>query len=81
MTILLLDGSMQIDIWYEENDRDYADNICISVKEICPDDERLFRGEETRLLITPKQALQLSKALRTAADNSLSDSEVEKSQD
>jgi hypothetical protein len=36
MTIHLLDGTLEVDIFYECEDHDLDDNICISVVESCP---------------------------------------------
>jgi hypothetical protein len=70
MTITLLDGSMKVDIFFELNDCEYGDNICINITEKCPDDERVFRGDETNLYLTPRQARRLSSAFLKAAEDS-----------
>lgn len=71
MTILLLDGSLKIDITYEQSEAPYADNIRVSIHEDCPDDERLFRAEQTNIFLTPDQACELAQRLSTAAQCSM----------
>lgn len=70
MTIYLLDKSLQVDICYEEGDSEYEDNICMSIIEDCPDEEKLMRADETNLYMTPAEARQLAEALLAAADKS-----------
>jgi hypothetical protein len=71
MSIILLDGSLRVDISYEELDSDFADNIQVSIHEDCPDDERLFRAEETNIFLTPDQACELARRLSLAAQCSI----------
>ncbi len=70
MKILLLDGTLKIDIFFEQKDCEYGDNVCLSVVEKCPDDEKVFRGDETNLYLTPKQARKLAEAFIKAAEAS-----------
>ena len=70
MTIRLLDGTLQVDIFYDCEDQDLEDNICISVIERCPPAERLLRSGETHLFLTPGEAQALGEALLTAAKHS-----------
>lgn len=67
MSIYLLDDSLKVDICFEENDSDYDDNICVSIREECPDEERIFRYDETNIYLTPAQAAALAEALTSAA--------------
>ena len=69
--ILLLDESLQVRIYYECDDCDWADNICVSFREDCPEDERLFRANETNIFLTPHEAKQLALELINAANQSL----------
>ncbi len=73
MTIQLLDDSMQVEIFYDQSDRTFSDNICVRIKEKCPPEERLLRAEETNLFLTPQQACQLASALSKAAKCSIHD--------
>ncbi len=66
MSVLLLDNSLKVDIFFEESDLDYDDNICISFSEDCPEDEKIFRVDETNIYITPDQACLLLLALQRA---------------
>ena len=73
MSIHLLEGTLQIDIFYECEDQDLEDNICIAIVERCEPDERLLRAGETNLYLTPGEARQLGEALIQAAEYSETD--------
>lgn len=73
MTVLLLDDTLSIEIYYECDDCDWEDNIILRVREDCPDDERLFRMEETNILMTVQQAQALAEALQQAIAHSRED--------
>ncbi|MFW5713533.1 MAG: hypothetical protein ACOCYU_02560 [Brevefilum sp.] len=75
MTIYLLDGTLQIDIFYDCEDQDLEDNVCIRVIERCPPTERLLRAGQTHIYLTPEQARELGDALLEAAQHSESDLE------
>jgi hypothetical protein len=70
MTIHLLEGSLEVDIFYECEDKDLDDNVCIKLVESCPPEERLFRACETYIYITAVQARELGEMLLAAALNS-----------
>lgn len=70
MTIYLLDKTLQIDIFYECEDKDLEDNICVSIIERCPPQERLLQAGETHIFLTPKQAQQLGETLLDAVGHS-----------
>lgn len=70
MPIMLLDDSLQVEIFFEETDSNFADNICICFVEDCPPDERIFKADETNIFLTPEQATQLATALMNAAAES-----------
>ena len=70
MPIVLLDNSLFVDICFDQVDRRYDDNICISFVEYCPEDEKLFRMGETHIYLSPEQARQLAQALLKAASDS-----------
>lgn len=67
MTIHLLDNTLQIEIFYERDDHDLEDNICVSIIERCPPQERIMRSGETHIYLTANQACQLGEALIAAA--------------
>ena len=67
MAISLLDGTLKVDIFFEMKDCEYGDNVCLSIVEKCPDDEKVFRGDETNLYLTPQQARRLASAFLQAA--------------
>jgi hypothetical protein len=73
MPILLLDSTLQIDIYYECEDQDFEDNICLTIIERCPPAERLLHSGETHLYLTPDEARALGEALLTAANHSDAD--------
>ena len=70
MTISILDDSMRVKIFFEQKDCEYGDNVCVTIIEECPDDEKVFRGDETNLYLTPQQARKLASALLHAAEDS-----------
>jgi hypothetical protein len=69
--ILILDDSLSIRIFYDRNDCDYEDNICVSIREDCPEEEKLFKADETNIFLTPDQARALAMALIDAVNGSL----------
>ena len=70
MTIYLLEGTLQVDIFYDCEDQDLEDNVCIRVIESCPPSEKLFRAGQTHIFLTPEQARELGNALLQTAHNS-----------
>lgn len=70
MPIHLLDDTLHIEIFYECEDHDLEDNICISILETCPPAEQLFRAGETYVYLTPAEVRQLGEALLAAANHS-----------
>jgi hypothetical protein len=49
MTLKLLDDSLRVNVYYEESDSDFEDNICICILEDCPEDEKIFKADEVNL--------------------------------
>jgi hypothetical protein len=70
MTISVLDNSLLLDIYYEESDCEFDDNICVSFVEECPDEEKILIHDETNIYLTVKQARELAEALQAAASAS-----------
>jgi hypothetical protein len=70
MTIHLLDQTLHVDIFFDRADHDLEDNVCMSIIEICPPQERIMRNGETHLFLTAGQARQLGEALLQAAEQS-----------
>jgi hypothetical protein len=70
MTIYLLDKTLKIDIFYECADQDLEDNICVTIIEECPPQERIMQAGTTHLFLTADQAQQLGEALLAAAEHS-----------
>jgi len=71
MTIYLLDGTLEVDIFYECEDQDLEDNVCIRVIESCSPEERLLRAGETHIYLTQSQARKLGEMLLNAATQSI----------
>ena len=67
MFVLLLDNSVKVEVYCDEMDRDYEDNICVSFVETCPGEEKIFRANETNIYLTPQQAERLGDLLVRAA--------------
>ncbi len=70
MALELLNGSLIVDIFYEPNDREYEDNVCVCLKEYGPDEEKILYANETNVYLTAEQARELADLLQKAADNS-----------
>ena len=70
MIISLLDDSLQVEVFFDEPDCDYRDNICISFSEVCPEDEKVFIHDETNIFLTPEQADSFAQVLTEAAAQS-----------
>ena len=68
MAIELLNGSLKIDIFFDKNDKEYEDNICMCLKEYGPEDEKILYANETDLFITIEEARKLAEMLIAAAD-------------
>ncbi|KAF0109818.1 MAG: hypothetical protein FD147_2042 [Chloroflexi bacterium] len=64
--ILLLDESLQVEIFFESDDYGYEDNICLKIIESCPEEEKVFVHDESHLYLTPTQAQALIDALQKA---------------
>ncbi len=73
MGMNLLDNSLKIEVFFDRQDETFKDNICLRIKESCPDEERIFRAEESNLYLTRRQACQLADSLLKAAKCSLDD--------
>ena len=73
MELSLLDNSLKIEVFFDQQDEVFKDNICMRIKENCPDEERVFREEESNLYLTPQQACQLADSLLKAAKCSMID--------
>ena len=69
MSISLLDGGLQVNIFFEKSDREFDDDICIQLIEDCPEDERLLEYDETNIYVTPDQACLLILALERAMES------------
>lgn len=69
MSISLLDDSLIVDVFIDETDAGFEDNICIRLVEDCPEDEKLLKADETNVYITPDEACLLILALQRAMDS------------
>lgn len=68
--LYLLDESLQIEVYFSTEDCDLEDNICLKVIESCPEDEKIFKHDESHLFLTREQARTLADALLSAAEKS-----------
>jgi len=66
--ISLLDDSLAVSIYFDQNDSRFQDNIAVSILESCPQCEKLFIANEINCFITPDQARQLIEALGSALE-------------
>jgi len=65
MSILLLDESLRMTVFYDRNAPRPAE-ICLYLEETCPPEERLFQDSEFALYLTPGQARALADELLQA---------------
>jgi hypothetical protein len=70
MAIDVLNGSLNIDVYFDKDDREYDDNICVCLKEFGPEDEKILYAGETDIFITPDEARKLAEMLIAAAESS-----------
>lgn len=70
MKISLLDNSLIVEVYFEKNDSEYDDNVCISFMESCEEEECIFKAYETNIFLTPIQARELAMALLQVAQES-----------
>lgn len=70
MSINLLDNSLNVEVYFESSDSEFCDNICVRFWESCPEEERIFRSEETNIFITAEQARILAFMLLEQAQQS-----------
>jgi len=75
MYVYLLDKSLRVEVYYDQTDQGFEDNICVSFIEDCPDDEKIFKADETNIYLTCLQATQLVKVLNQAVRASTCDSQ------
>jgi hypothetical protein len=68
--IFLLDDSISIEIFFSSEDRDLEDNICAVITECCPEEEKIFKHEESHIFLPRLQARELAAALSTAVQES-----------
>jgi hypothetical protein len=68
--ITLLDGSLKLSIFYDTEDNEFEDAICLSFREDCVEAEKVLSADEVNIYLTPQQAalivLELSRALEDA---------------
>ena len=67
MFVFLLDNSVKVEVYCDKMDDAFEDNICVSFVETCPDEEKIFRADETNIYLTPEQAEQFGSLLIDAA--------------
>ncbi len=63
MFVFLLDDTVKVEVYCDEMDRDFADNICVSFAESCPEEEKIFRADTTNIYLTPAQAEEFGNLL------------------
>ena len=72
--ITLLDDSLKLSIFYDTQDNEFEDAICLSFREDCVEDEKVLSADEVNIYLTPQQAalivLELNRALEDARQSS-----------
>lgn len=71
-SIYLLDRTLKIDVYFDAEDCQFSDNICLSICEECVDDEKIFIADETNMYLSEEQASNLAEALLEAINKSKS---------
>ncbi len=59
MAIHLLDNSLEVEIFIDKADAEFADDVCVRIIENCPEEEKIFYGGETNIYLTRDQARQI----------------------
>jgi hypothetical protein len=70
MKIELLGGCLVVDLFFEENDSEFDDNVCLRFTEPCSTDEWLFKAGETNIFLTAVEARHVAQALLKIAEES-----------
>jgi hypothetical protein len=70
MQIELLGGCLVVDIFFEDTDAEFDDNICLRITEPCSPDECLFKAGETNIYLTPAEARRVAHTLLKIAEES-----------
>ena len=70
MKIELLGGCLVMDIFFEENDSEFDDNVCLRFIEPCSTEEWLFKAGETNIFLTAVEARQVAQTLLKIAEES-----------
>jgi hypothetical protein len=68
MAIILLDGSLKLDVFFDCKDSQFEDHICLQIMEDCPENEKIFYAN---IYLTAEQAQQISDALLKAVNQSV----------
>jgi hypothetical protein len=66
MFVYLLDRSLRVAIVHEPDPPDAPDSICISLNEDCPEDEKIFKYDETNIYVTVDEACAMAALLQRA---------------
>jgi hypothetical protein len=75
MALYLLDNSLKVEVFFDSQDCDYEDNVCVRFIEDCPEEEKIFWAGETNIYLTNEQARHLAQYLLQAAEASAKASE------
>jgi hypothetical protein len=70
MPISLCNDTIFVEVYFDQSESLYEDNITLSFTEECPENEKVFRVDETNILMTAEQARKLGMALIKAAEES-----------
>lgn len=70
MALYLLDDTLSVEIFYDQSDDKFSDNVCICLWESCPSEEKLFIADETNIFLTTGQARKLAQMLLAAVEAS-----------
>ncbi len=70
MAIYLLDDTLKVEVFFEQKDTGFPDNVCVCFVEDCPKEEKVLSADQVNIYLTRRQARQLALALLNAAEES-----------
>ncbi len=70
MDLWILDDSLRISIFYDQEACGFSDNICVSIYESCPYEEKVLIADETNIFLNRDEAERLANMLLTAIQQS-----------
>lgn len=70
MDLWILDDSLRISIFHDQDACGFSDNICVSIYESCPYEEKVLIADETNIFLNRDEAERLANMLLAAIHKS-----------